>query len=191
MSKHAIQIRELVTLRQKYLAKLSKLYGYNSKITQIELLNFLTQIDMRIFAIDSVLRSKGSKTIGIDNVKLTKNNALGFLDLLAYNKLKVYKSSPVKVVSIPKVGSNKLREIGIPTIYDRLVQKLFLLVLDPIIDVHSDRQSYGFRNGQNAHQAIGSVAAILSKQTTNKYIVQDKYILKFDIKNFFESVSHD
>jgi len=108
MSKHGILIRELVTLRQEYLAKLSKLYGYNSKITQIELLNFLTQIDMRIFAIDSLLRSKGSKTAGIDNVILTKDNALGFLDLLIYKKLKVYKSSPVKIILIPKVGSDKL-----------------------------------------------------------------------------------
>jgi hypothetical protein len=107
MSKHGILIRELVTLRQKYLAKLSKLYGYNSKITQMELLNFLTQIDMRIFAIDSLLRSKGSKTAGIDNVILTKNNALEFLDLLTYKKLKVYKSSSVKIISIPKVGNNK------------------------------------------------------------------------------------
>ena len=191
MSKHGILIRELVTLRQEYLAKLSKLYGYNSKITQIELLNFLTQIDMRIFAIDSLLRSKGSKTAGIDNVRLTKDNALGFLDLLIYKKLKVYKSSPVKIILIPKVGSDKLWEVGIPTIYDRLVQKLFMLVLDPIIDVHSDKSSYGFRNGRNAHQAIGLVASILSKQTTKKYIVQDKHILKIDIKNFFGSVSHD
>jgi RNA-directed DNA polymerase len=191
MSKHGILIRELVTLRQKYLAKLSKLYGYNSKITQMELLNFLTQIDMRIFAIDSLLRSKGSKTAGIDNVILTKDNAQEFLDLLTYKKLKVYKSSSVKIISIPKVGNNKWREIGILTIYDRLVQKLFLLVLDPIIDVHSDKSSYGFRNGRNAHQAIGLVASILSKQTTKKYIVQDKYILNLDIKNFFGSVSHD
>jgi hypothetical protein len=76
MSKHGILIRELVNLRQKYLAMLSKLYGYNSKITQVELLNFLTQIDMRGFAIDSLLRSRGSKTAGIDNVLLTKANAL-------------------------------------------------------------------------------------------------------------------
>jgi len=191
MSKHGILIKELVTLRQKYLAKLSKLYGYNSKITQTELLNFLTQIDMRIFAIDSLLRSKGSKTAGIDNVILTRGNALEFLDLLTYKKLKLYKSSSVKIIAIPKVGSQKPREIGIPTIYDRLVQKLFLLVLDPIIDVHSDRSSYGFRNGRNAHQAIGIIASILSKQTTKKYMVQDKYILKFDIKNFFGNVSHD
>jgi retron-type reverse transcriptase len=191
MSKKGILIKELVTLRQKYLAKLSKLYGYNSKITQTELLNFLTQIDMRIFAIDLLLRSKGSKTSGSDNVTLTNNNALGFLDLLTYKKLKVYKSNPVKIVFVPKIGSQKLREIGIPTIYDRLVQKLFLLVLDPIIDVHSDRSSYGFRNGRNAHQAIGMVSSILSKQTTKKYIVSDKYVLKVDIKDFFGSVSHD
>ena len=191
MSKHAILIKELVALRQKYLAKLSKLYGYNSKIIQTELLNFLTQIDMRIFAIDSLLRSKGSKTAGIDNITLTRTNVLKFLDLLTYKNLNLYKSSPVRIITIPKVGSNKPREIGIPTIYDRIVQKLFLLVLDPIIDVHSDRSSYGFRNGRNAHQAIGRIASILSKKTTNKYIVQDKYILKFDIKNFFGSVSHD
>jgi len=191
MSKHAILINELVALRQKYLANLSKLYGYNSKITQTELLNFLTQIDMRIFAIDSLLRSKGSKTAGIDNITLTQSNVMDFLDLLTYKNLNSYKAQPVRMIEIPKVGSQKPREIGIPTIYDRLVQKLFLLVLDPILDVHSDRLSFGFRSGRNAHQAIGSVASILSRQTTTKYLVQDKYILKLDIKNFFGSVSHD
>jgi retron-type reverse transcriptase len=191
MSKHAVLIKELVSLRQKYLAKLSKLYGYNSKITQTEILNFLTLIDMRVFAIDSLLRSKGSKTAGIDNVTLTRDNAPKFLNLLTYKNLNLYKSGPVRIITIPKVGSHKLREIGIPTIYDRLVQKLFLLVLDPVLDVHSDQSSYGFRNGRNAHQAIGSVASVLSKQTTNKYLVQDKYILKIDIKDFFNSVSHD
>ena len=191
MSKHGILIRELVTLRQKYLAKLSKTYGYNSKITQTELSNFLTQIDMRVFAIDSLLRSKGSKTSGIDNVVLTRSNALEFMNLLTRKALKSYNTNPVKIIEIPKVGSRKLREIGIPTIYDRLVQKLFLLVLDPVIDVHSDRSSFGFRNGRNAHQAIGRVASILSKQSTKKYMVQNKYILKVDIEDFFGSVSHD
>jgi retron-type reverse transcriptase len=191
MSKQGVLIKELVVLRQKYLAKLSITYGYNSKITQNELLNFLTQIDMRIFAIDSLLRSKGSKTAGIDNIRLTRENALEFLDLLKRKKLKSYKSSPVRIVEIPKTNSKKLREIGIPTVYDRLVQKLFLLVLDPIIDVYSDRSSYGFRNGRNAHQAIGAVASILSKQTTEKYLVQEKYILKIDIENFFGNVSHE
>jgi retron-type reverse transcriptase len=191
MSKKGVLIRELVASRQKYLAKLSKMYGYNSKITQNELLNFLTQIDMRIFAIDSLLRSKGSKKAGIDNITLTRDNALEFLNLLTRKRLKSYKSNPVKIIKIPKINSKQLREIGIPTIYDRLVQKLFLLVLDPVIDVHSDRSSYGFRNGRNAHQAIGAVASILSKQTTEKYIVQDKHIIKVDIENFFNSVSHD
>jgi retron-type reverse transcriptase len=191
MSKYGILIKELVTLRQKYLAELSKTYGYNSKITKIELSNFLTQIDMRIFAVDSLLRSKGSKTAGIDNVVLTRDNALEFLNLLTRKKLKSYNSSPVKIIEIPKAGSQKLREIGIPTIYDRLVQKLFLLVLDPIVDVHSDRSSFGFRNGRNAHQAIGLVASILSKQSTKKYMVQNKYVAKVDIEDFFGSVSHD
>ena len=140
---------------------------------------------MRIFAVDSLLRSKGSKIAGIDQVILTRDNALEFLDLLTYKKLKVYKASPVKTISVPKIGSNELREIA--TIYDRLVQKLFLLVLDPIIDVHSDKSSYGYRNGRNAHQSIGLVASILSKRTNKKtYTVRDKHILKFDIKTFLE-----
>jgi len=191
MFKHGILIKELVFLRQKYLAKLSKLHGYNSKITQLEVLNFLTQIDMRIFAVDSLLRSKGSKTAGIDHVILTRYNALEFLDLLTFKKLKVYKASPVKIISVTKIGSNESRQIA--TIYDRLVQKLFLLVLDPIIDVHSDKSSYGYRNGRNAHQSIGLVASILSKRTNKEktYIVRDKHILKFDIKSLFGSVSHD
>jgi retron-type reverse transcriptase len=71
------------------------------------------------------------------------------------------------------------------------VQKLFLLILDPVIDVHADRSSFGFRNGRNAHQAIGRAASILSKRPTKKYMVQNKYIVKVDIENFFGGVSHD
>ena len=191
MSKTAILVNELVNLRQNYLAKLSLTCGYNSKITKSEILNFLTQKDMIIFAIDSVLRSKGSKSPGIDNIILTKENTGQFLELLTHKKLKKYKSSPVKIVTTSKIGEQKERKIGIPTIYDRLVQKLFLLVLDPVIDVHSDKRSFGFRKGRNFHQAVGIVSSILSKNSTERYTVYDKYILKFDIKNFFANISEE
>lgn len=152
---------------------------------------------MRIFAIETVYRSPGSKTPGIDGIKLTKENLLDQLKTMTTDQLSQYKASGVRRVFIPKKEKGKVRPLGIPTIGDRIVQTLFVQVLEPIIDPHADVYSYGYRKGRNAHQAIGELARILythpylkRKSGSKRYFSHSKYVLQIDIKGFFDNVNH-
>jgi len=154
---------------------------------------------MRVYSVNLVYQSKGSKTPGIDGKIIAAENRLECLSLLTYNSLLKYKASCIRRVFISK-GKGKLRPLGILTIADRLVQTLFVLVLNPIIDVHSDIYSFGYRRGRNAHQAIGELSKILYTKPINKrksssdgkrrYFSRTKYVIITDIKCFFDTVDH-
>ena len=55
---------------------------------------------------------------------------------------------------IPKAYSDEMRPLGIPTLIDRAVQAVYHLAVDPIVELTSDKNSYGFRTGRSQHDAI-------------------------------------
>ena len=198
MLEYSKDVRILVKNRQRYLALLSNQYGLCSikVIQQVE--ELLCQVDLRVLAIETVYRSSGNLTAGVDDQILKRKDLISYLDILKYNKLKFYESDPIKRVFIPKGNKSDLRPLGIPTIKDRITQTLFVQVLEPIIDPHADYYSFGYRKGRNPHQAIGMLSKLLSHKPTafrknsnkRRYFLHSRFIINIDVKQFLDRVSH-
>lgn len=197
MLEYAKQILELVALRQKYLALLSSKYGIRSKCVENQIQDWLTRLDLRVYAIESVHRAKRNLRVGLDEFVLKRKHLLAQLNYLKFNELLFFKSLPVKCVFITNNFGGKLL-LGMTNIKDRIVQTLFLQVIDPILDVHADKYSFGFRKGRNSHQAIGCLSRLLYSIkrphkkgfVASRLFIDQKYVMSMKVENFRNAVNH-
>ena len=139
--------------------------------------------DNMFLALERVMRNKGSH--GVDGMKVDElqpfliQNWLHIKESILKGE---YKPKAVRRVEIPKPDGG-IRLLGIPTVLDRLIQQAISQVLTRIFDPHFSDNSYGFRPGRSAHQAI-----LKAREHINR---GNKYVVDMDLEKFFDKVNHD
>ena len=92
-----------------------------------------------------------------------------------------YFPPPVKAVPIPK-KSGGVRILGVPTVADRVAQTVVKLVLEPVLEPVFDRDSFGYRPGRSALDAVALV-----RRRSWDY----DWVVEFDIKGLFDNIDHE
>ena len=134
-------------------------------------------------AYKKVYQNKG--TAGVDSVTVDeiaeyiKENKDRIIDKIRKRK---YKPQPVKRVQIPKENGKK-RNLGIPTIMDRIIQQAIVQVISPIFEEQFSDNSYGFRPKRSAEQAVIKALEYLN----DGY----EWIVDIDLEKFFDTVNQD
>lgn len=132
-------------------------------------------------AYEKVKSNKGAA--GIDKVTIEefdKNLKSNLYKLWNRMSSGSYHPMAVRLVEIPKVGGT--RNLGIPTVADRIAQMAVVRVLEPVIDPVFHEDSYAYRPGRSAHEAV---------ETARKRCWQFNWVLDLDVSKFFDTIDHE
>jgi group II intron reverse transcriptase/maturase len=141
-----------------------------------------------LLAYRNVKKNTGSKTAGTDRLtiadigNLTPEEVTAKVRYIVSGTKRGYRPKPVRRKNIPKPNGST-RPLGIPCIWDRLIQQCFKQVLEPICEAKFSKHSYGFRPNRSVENAIANTYHRLQLSKLH-------YVIEFDIKGFFDNVNH-
>ncbi|MFO2970931.1 group II intron reverse transcriptase/maturase [Legionella pneumophila serogroup 10] len=137
----------------------------------------------KLLAVRRVVSNKGAKTPGVDDV-IWKTSAQKIKAAVSL-KRRGYQTKPLRRIYIPKKQKGQFRPLSIPVMRCRAMQALHLLSLEPISELKSDKNAYGFRPLRSTADAISQCFNALAKPGSAQYILEG------DIKSCFDSISHE
>ena len=156
-------------------------YGQMKGVNLLEIIQSENNI---LLAYRMIKKNTGSKTKGTDNQTIEAFKILDKDDFIKMirHEIENYKPLSIRRVTIPKSNGQK-RALGIPTMKDRLIQQMFLQVLEPICEAKFYQHSYGFRSGRSTQHAIARCNRLM-------YTSKCHFVVDVDIKGFFDNVNH-
>jgi RNA-directed DNA polymerase len=175
------QVKKRVNRLQTRIAK-ATVKGDMNKVKRLQYL-LTHSFHAKTYAVKKVTSNKGKNTSGVDK-KLWSTSASKMKAVLSLTD-KHYRAKPLRRVFIEKKNKKKKRPLGIPTMYDRAMQTLYALSLEPVAEATGDLISFGFRKGRSAKDACEQAFSVLARRCS------PKWILEGDIKGCFDNINHD
>lgn len=152
------------------------------------LMELILSRDNILLAYRNIKANGGSYTAGTDNKNITDigsrtpEEVIEKVRFIVAGSQHGYRPKPVRRKDIPK-PNGKTRPLGIPCIWDRLIQQCIRQILEPICEAKFSNNSYGFRPNRSVEHAINRTYTMLQMMNLH-------YVIEFDIKGFFDNVNH-
>ena len=153
-----------------------------------DLMSIVLKRENILLAYRNIKTNTGSNTAGTDGLtikdigRLTPEEVVEKVRFILTGSKHGYRPKPVRRVEIPKPNGD-MRPLGIPCIWDRLIQQCIKQVMEPICEAKFSEHSYGFRPNRSVEHAIAETYQRLQRSNLH-------YVVEFDIKGFFDNVNH-
>ena len=141
-----------------------------------------------LLAYRNIKSNQGSKTPGTDGTtiedieKMPVEEVVSKVRFIVIGSKHGYRPKPIRRKEIPK-PNGKMRPLGIPCMWDRLIQQCIKQVMEPICEAKFSKNSYGFRPNRSVEHAIAETHRLMQKSHL-------QYVIEFDIEGFFDNVNH-